>query len=90
MKIEANGLHTLKTQGKSSAIYVYGDAGGGTATLGHVYEGTLVPLKDEQGNDVTLSAGYQYTINHGQSMNLVIELTGATSPALVVKVKAVN
>lgn len=87
MKIETNAIHPIQTKGSASVIYVAGSLGGGTATLGYVYEGALVSLKDETGSDITLESGKQYIVNHGHNMNLAIELSGSTAASALIKVK---
>lgn len=87
MKIETNAIHPIATKGPASVIYVSGDLGGGVATLGYVYEGALVSLKDETGADIILESGKQYLVNHGHDMNLAVELTGSTAASVLITVK---
>lgn len=90
MKITTNGTHTLKTKGKASVLYVFGDLSGGTATLGFMGEGVFYPLKDDTDTNVILVIGEPIIVTHGQSMNLHVELTGASGPSLSVVAKVVE
>ena len=82
MIITANGAFKLKTTGKASAVYVDGDLGGGTATVGMQTSSGYVPYKDDAGSDVVLDIGQQYEVRHGQNKDVYIDLTSSSNASL--------
>lgn len=86
--LTADGSHALNNGNISgrSVVYVSGDFGGATATLGY-NDGsdTEVALSDG-----ALASGEQYTIHHGAGQLLRVLVAGATgSTAIRIKVASI-
>ena len=90
MKLTTDGIYPLNLIKEcvvdKTAIYVSGNAGGGTLTVGYTDDyGTFIPL--EEG---VLTVGTQGVFFHGFGMNLHAQLAGASGAALSIRVAGVK
>lgn len=83
MIIKTNDIFKLITSGSKCAVYLAGDLGGGTATLGYVTPNKgFVAFTKEDGTDYVLEVGKQYSVSQGFNCDLNVKVVGAVAPDL--------
>jgi hypothetical protein len=85
MLLVADGVKEVVTSGSISAVYIEGNAGGGTVLLGTMGTGGFNAFAD-----LVPVVGGQYEIRHGQGKDLYVSLAGSTGAALNVKAHGIS